>query len=647
MGTGVGQARNYEITLIKGLTMTNKYIIGNWQSDSYDNACHHDGVPAKVKLHFRLPQWHLAFRDNNHNINIAVEKTYESSPLMLTFIKSMSVIWGFLNHGSNILLLIQNYLGDTFLSFSKFATTKWTEHQIKPVERMVHNLSGLQHVFYVSRKETTIPGRKSINAFNIVSSSQFISICHFIRDFFMPLKKITKVFQAYSHIAYETPSYLSSVQSQLKQIVAAYKFDIDNDIYDTLHPKRLAHLFPKLKGIKLINNHISYEEHSIVPSLLSETQALTHNFGAKLKFDVNKKKKKPIAKKVNNQRANLNFNPKTKSKKRSKPNGASRASSNSSHNTRKKKTQSLNTPANTTKRTQEVHKVGTTLATTHDFAKNTKMAFYSFANTLVMKMDVHCKYPPVIKIMKDAFDIQKWRRMVCGLLTAARKSLKHIVKRDGQWIVDRWEPKHLEDAENIFKLLGCKQLNVLINIHNRSYKEKYAVKKTAIPQSIAVKNAFLKLTIRGTIYRSYAAYKILLRHCNRNKPIFYLFHWEFIRLLFTQLYKYLKPTEFLHIFKRCLVMDCPEPSNEGSVSILDNLIKGNILDEQLYDTFIIKCMFQEFTSKHSDLVSLIGDRWLNVHPSPICENSKYIHSPTVDKILYSRDDKSCNAEIVI
>ena len=70
-GTGIGQARNYEKTLLKELQLNKSYLINGWMSQSYDNAVHHDRVPELTVKLFDLPAFHTAIRDPNHNINIA------------------------------------------------------------------------------------------------------------------------------------------------------------------------------------------------------------------------------------------------------------------------------------------------------------------------------------------------------------------------------------------------------------------------------------------------------------------------------------------------------------------------------------------------------------------------------------------------
>eukprot|EP01083_Nonionella_stella_P230905 815836_1 len=37
------------------------------------------------------------------------------------------------------------------------------------------------------------------------------------------------------------------------------------------------------------------------------------------------------------------------------------------------------------------------------------------------------------------------------------------------------------------------------------------------------------------------------------------------------------------------------------------------------------------------LLRLIVEMWLRTHPSPICKSTKFVHSPTVDKILFAKD----------
>jgi hypothetical protein len=122
----------------------------------------------------------------------------------------------------------------------------------------------------------------------------------------------------------------------------------------------------------------------------------------------------------------------------------------------------------------------------------------------------------------------------------------------------------------------------------------------------------------------------LLKQQYRNKPIYYLHRWEFIRLMFCIYGPQKKNSnsikEILFLWERCLVMDCGEPSNEGSVSLLDDIIAGR-----------------------GKLTDKVVDLWLKNHPSPICQSSKYIHSPTVDKILYSRNIKevTSNKDIIL
>lgn len=212
----------------------------------------------------------------------------------------------------------------------------------------------------------------------------------------------------------------------------------------------------------------------------------------------------------------------------------------------------------------------------------------------------------------------------------------------------------MKEAEKEYEEYGMKEAENIIKSHNKSYKNKFAVNGPwALQQLIALKWIFVRFTLRGRIKRSFEKYKVKWKENNRGKTIFWLYRWEFIRLVFDAMVrakdKFRDLTEIRYLWERCLVMDCQEPTVEGSVSVCDNIIagRGAISDEQLLDDFVIKTNFKEFRDVDQELLGLCVRRWLSTHPSPICPRSKYKYSPTVDKIIGSGNDiqLDCNDDL--
>ena len=71
-----------------------------------------------------------------------------------------------------------------------------------------------------------------------------------------------------------------------------------------------------------------------------------------------------------------------------------------------------------------------------------------------------------------------------------------------------------------------------------------------------------------------------------------MYRWEFIRIIFKLYSKSIDISECLYLWERCLVIDCGEPTNEGAVNILDNIInqKGKLSDDNFLSIYIIKCL---------------------------------------------------------
>ena len=131
-GSGIGQARNYEITLLRRLELSPDFLTNCWVSQSYDNAVFHDKVPKLVRSIFNLPDFHVAIRDQNHCVNIAVEHSYKSDGCWRTLFRSISYIINATSHGSNLVLEIKEHCrlhGLKFVSLKTWAETKWTQHQ--------------------------------------------------------------------------------------------------------------------------------------------------------------------------------------------------------------------------------------------------------------------------------------------------------------------------------------------------------------------------------------------------------------------------------------------------------------------------------------------------------------------------------------
>ena len=156
-GSGRGQALNYEITLLERLNLPMELVRNAMASQSYDNAVFHDHVPQYVRDLYSLPQFHLAIRDTNHNINIAMEKTYASDPNFKIFIRAHQYIINQYSHGSNLLLSgkeISANEGVVWLALALLSITKWTEHQNRSLDGVLTNIRSVQTVHSDRRKET-------------------------------------------------------------------------------------------------------------------------------------------------------------------------------------------------------------------------------------------------------------------------------------------------------------------------------------------------------------------------------------------------------------------------------------------------------------------------------------------------------------
>ncbi len=73
------------------------------------------------------------------------------------------------------------------------------------------------------------------------------------------------------------------------------------------------------------------------------------------------------------------------------------------------------------------------------------------------------------------------------------------------------------------------------------------------------------------------------------------------------------------------------------------------MDDHLLDEYLIKALFTEFKTVDQELLQLACEMGLRRNPSPICPRTAYIYSPTVDKILFSRDTEEveCNENLII
>ena len=249
---------------------------------------HHDNVPQLVSQLFQLPDFHQAIRDMNHNINLGLEHTYNSDEFWFIFIKANNFLLSAYSKGSNILLLISQYLGSSFKSFANFCITKWAEHQNKSLDRIDANLRGIQYAHKKLSKATTIDGRKNINLFKISSSSTFIASNLFLFDICTPLKIITKLLQSDKHIGYETPSLINEYIQNLEIIADGFNNDERNKKFDTLYPSEFKSKFSKLSKFILSKNCYSYKKINVESSILILPKKSNNNINDKN----NKKQKK-------------------------------------------------------------------------------------------------------------------------------------------------------------------------------------------------------------------------------------------------------------------------------------------------------------------------------------------------------------------
>ena len=195
----------------------------------------------------------------------------------------------------------------------------------------------IQAVHDEERKETTQKGRKNINTYNICTSGAYLIFLSFFRDLFEELQPITKTTQHYRHLGYESPQLIEDYLLGLDDTINAFDMDRDNtDSLRTLCPTSLIHKSPNLERIRIVDGPHPHQlkfisatgsECAINCSDLVDHTALTHNAGAILGTDVNKRvaaynRKQTQLRTSNQRRGNLNVNQrrrKIKSKSRKVP----------------------------------------------------------------------------------------------------------------------------------------------------------------------------------------------------------------------------------------------------------------------------------------------------------------------------------------